>query len=59
MKRGIKVTIEQPGYAFYVSNKCRLQLNLDPAYWIIIPWRATSKGWRAGILCVGVYFNDD
>jgi hypothetical protein len=49
--RGVKLTIENPGYALYWAPKSRIQLNINPAHWVIVFWKRSEAGsFRAGFL---------
>jgi hypothetical protein len=46
-----KLTMEHPGYALYWAPKSRIQLNINPAHWVIVFWKRSEAGsFRAGFL---------
>jgi hypothetical protein len=46
-----KLTVEQPGYVLYWAPKSRIQLNINPAHWVIVFWKRSEAGsFRAGFL---------
>jgi hypothetical protein len=56
--RGIKLTMEHPGYALYWAPKSRIQLNINPAHWVIVFWKRSEAGsFRAGFLVFELHLN--